>query len=112
MNIDFSTIPETLVENPRGGQGTFGIRDFKTPDNRVFLGRLLPGSGFGMHAHTSNSETMFFLSGVGRVVTEEGEEKVFPGAVHHSPRGASHCLINEGAEDLVFYGVIPEHGVK
>ena len=110
MHIDFDRIEENLIHNPRGGQGTFGMRQYATRDNRVFKGRLLPGSYFGQHTHDTNSETMFFLSGTGKMVTPEGEERVYPGAVQHCPKGGSHYLVNDGEEELVFYGVIPEHG--
>lgn len=112
MNIDFSKYDETLVHSPRGGQGTFGMRQYQTRDNRILKGRLLPGSAFGMHAHETNSETMIFLSGQGKMVSPEGEERVFPGAVSHCPRGSAHCLVNDGEEDLVFIALIPEHGAE
>ena len=44
MHIDFDRIEENLIHSPRGGQGTFGMRQYATRDNRVFKGRLLPGS--------------------------------------------------------------------
>ncbi|NLW21335.1 MAG: cupin domain-containing protein [Clostridiales bacterium] len=110
MHIDFDQVEEQLIQQPRGGQGTFGIRQYVTEHNRVFRGRLLPGSGFGLHSHDTSSETMFFISGTGKMVTPAGEERVFPGAVQHCPKGGSHYLVNDGEEDLVFYGVIPEHG--
>lgn len=110
MNIDFSAIPETLIEAPRGGRGTFGIREYKTADNRLFKGRLLPGSAFGPHSHETNSETMVFLSGTGKMVGPEGEERVGHGSVSHCPRGGAHHLVNDGDTDLVFIGLIAEHG--
>lgn len=109
MKIDFSALPETSLEAPRGGSGLFLMRRFQDGDNAIFEGRLTPGSAFGLHGHTSDSETVIILSGKGKVRTPEGEEPVLPGEVHYCPRGASHALVNDGAEDLVFIGLIPKH---
>jgi quercetin dioxygenase-like cupin family protein len=109
MNIDFSSIEERLIPQPRGGEGTMGSRQFADGDNRLLKARLLPGSRIGFHRHETDSETLLVLSGTGKMVTEQGEEPVRPGSVQYCPRGAAHSLVNDGTEDLVFFAVIPQH---
>lgn len=112
MNIDFSAIPERLIPQPRGGEGTMGSRQFSDGVNRLLKARLMPGSRIGFHRHETDSETLLVLSGTGKMITEQGEEPVGPGSVQYCPCGAAHSLVNDGAEDLVFFAVIPQHGAQ
>ena len=64
-----------------------------------------------MHTHETNSETMFILTGNGKMYFPDGTyEDVAPGDILYCPHGGTHALENVGDEDLTFHAVVPEHG--
>ncbi|MGN0301266.1 MAG: cupin domain-containing protein [Anaerotardibacter sp.] len=50
---------------------------------------------------------MYILSGEATFVCDGETEVVVPGQVHYCPKGSTHSLINNGAEDLHFFAVVP-----
>lgn len=108
MRIDFNEIREETVKEFGGGKGCLILR--KTTKNRVtFIKAKLPaGSTTGMHKHMIDSETIYVLSGKGKTICDGETEMLSAGSVTFCPVGCSHCLINDGNEDLVFFAVIPE----
>ena len=109
MQIDLLRLEEVIHPNMRGGEKEVAMRTFSNDKNRIMLGRLIPGSSIGLHAHIGDSETIFFLKGEGKVLCDDVYEPVFPGACHHCPEGHSHSVINDGEEELVFFAVVPKH---
>ena len=63
-----------------------------------------------MHTHKTNSEVIYVLSGTGKMLMDDTVEILSAGDCHYCPQGHSHSFINESEEDLVFLGVVPEHG--
>ncbi len=108
MQIRFEDIPEAVVPHARGGEKELRRRTFETADNTVMLGRLIPGASLGVHTHTDDSETLYVLSGTGRMVYDGEAETLTAGQAHHCPKGHSHGLENVGDEDLVFFAVLPK----
>lgn len=109
MIIDFSKMNEDIRQNARGGEGEFAVRMFADEHNRILYGSLTPGSSLGAHTHETDSETMYFLQGTGKVLYDGQYLLVKAGMCHYCAKGKSHSLINDGKEDLVFFAVIPTH---
>ena len=110
MKIQFDKIQPTVLEHFNGGEGEFVARMFNDGKCKILRGCLAPGCSIGMHTHATSSEIIFVLSGTGKMLIDDTEEILRPGDCHYCPQGHSHSFINEGAEDLVFYAVVPEHG--
>lgn len=109
MKIDFAHMEEKSLPNFKGGEGTFTPKMYTDEHNKIMRGRLAPGCSIGMHSHDTSSETIFILSGAGKVLENGGETPVAAGDCLYCPLGGSHSLVNCGDEDLIFYAVVPEH---
>lgn len=106
--IDLNKLSETVIHNFYGGEGDTVARMFVDDKNKIMKGKLAPGYSIGMHCHETSSEIIFILSGVGTVVLDGEQEILTTGTCHYCQKGQSHTLINNGAEDLVFYAVVPQ----
>ena len=100
MNIDFSSIPETVIPHMRGGEKEFRVRSFSDELCKIMRGRLIPGASLGLHSHDASCEVIYILSGTGRILYDDGCETLGP--------GSCHSLINDGDRDLEFFAVVPE----
>ncbi len=108
MVIDFSKMNEEAFPQFKGGEKETMAKMFLDDGgNRIMHGRLVPGASIGMHTHDVNCEIVFVLSGSGKALYDDGEERIFAGCCHYCPKGHSHSLINDGDEDLVFWAAIP-----
>lgn len=109
MKIDFESINEETIPNFKGGEKEFNAKFFFDGLNKVMKGRLVPGASIGTHKHETNSEIMYIISGRGYAVFDGGE-KIYlkAGSVHYCPKGHSHCLVNDGDDELNFFAVVPE----
>jgi len=111
MKLNFDQIEETVIPQFRGGNKDTRARMHVDSDNRIMRGVLESGASIGMHAHTDGSEIVYILSGRATMLYDDGVETLEAGECHYCPRGHRHSLINEGKEDLVFFAVVPKHGV-
>lgn len=109
MTIDFNTIPESTIQNFKGGQKALRARMFNDGLNKILKGILEPGASIGMHCHDTSSETILILKGHGSVICDGEKSTVREGQVHYCPKGHSHSLINDSDSELEFIGVVPEH---
>ena len=109
MIIDLKSIPATVTPHFFGGEGQFVANIFKDDDNKVLLGLLAPGCTTGLHTHEGTSEIVYIISGTGKVLCDGVYEPLKPGDVHYCPMGHTHSLINDGEENLVVFGTVPEH---
>ncbi len=107
MKIDFSSVGETVIPNFKGGEKETAACMFFDGVNRIMRGRLIPGASIGMHSHTDSSEIIYILSGTATVTTDDGVETVGAGECHYCPRGHSHSMKNNGADELTFFAVVP-----
>jgi uncharacterized cupin superfamily protein len=81
----------------------FGLTNFG-----VNLTRLVPGAQSALrHAHTKQDEFIYIVSGCPVLLTDEGRTPLRPGmcAGFKAGSGNAHCLVNEGAEDVVYLEV-------
>ena len=110
MLIDFNAIEEKIIPHMRGGEKEAGMRGYDDGLCKIMQGRLIPGANVGLHSHVTNSETIYVLSGKGKILYDDGCEPLSVGSGHYCPKGHSHSLINDGDEDLIFLAVVPQHG--
>ncbi len=108
MIIDFETIEEKHIPYFKGGEGETISRMFTNELGKIMLGRLRPGCTIGYHRHDTSSEIIYVLSGRADFLYDDGTEAVAAGGCHYCPKGHSHSMINSGAEDIVFFAVVPE----
>ena len=106
MIIDFAKIDESFLKNFYGGEKELIARKYEDGLNRILKGKLESGSSIGMHTHETGSEIIFILSGHGKVLYDDTEEKVEAGMCHYCPKGHSHSLINTSDKDLIFFAVV------
>lgn len=107
MKIDFEGMERTVIPRFKGGEGETVARMYTDELGRIMRGTLPPGSSIGLHIHDTSSETVYILSGTGKVLYDGSYETVGPGDCHYCPKGHSHSLINDSAGLLEFFAVIP-----
>ncbi len=74
---------------------------------RVFAHTTLPpGSSIGFHIHENESETYYFLRGIGEFNDNGTITTIYPGDVTFTGAGEGHGLKNIGKEDLEFIALI------
>ena len=106
--IDFCTVPETELPRFKDGEGSFFARFAGDANCKILFGRLPASATIGLHAHEDTAEIIFFLSGKGRMLLDGEAETIAPGLCHYCPKGSAHTMINDGAEDITFYAVVPK----
>ena len=107
MIIDFKNMETNIIENFRGGEKYAETRGFFDGMNRIMKIRLIPGASIGMHIHDAGSEIIYVLEGEGKMLYDDGEERLSAGMCHYCPKGHGHSFINDTEEDLIFFAVIP-----
>ncbi len=108
MKINFDEMQDTVLKEFKGGTGFLTARMHTDNLGKIMYGRLEPGSSIGIHTHETNSEIIYILSGSGKAVYDDVQEKLTAGECHYCPKGHAHSLINDGSKDLVFFAVVPE----
>ena len=110
MIIRFNEIEESILPAFKGGDKEFRANMFFDGHNRLFKGRLTPGSSIGLHTHEDSCETIFILSGKGSILEiEDGQETmkdVHPGDCLFCAKNQTHSLRNTSDEDLIFYASV------
>ena len=109
MLIDFNAMETTVMERFYGGEGALEAKMFRDEQNKILKGTLQSGSNIGLHTHDATSEIIFILSGKGYVLCDGEITRLAAGDCHYCRMGSEHCLVNDGAEALVFYAVVPMH---
>lgn len=107
MNIDFGSIPETVIPHMRGGEREVRAHMFDDGLCKIMKGRLIPGTSIGLHTHETSSEIIYILSGTGKILYDDGCEALGPGSCHYCPKGHSHSLVNDSDGELEFFAVVP-----
>ena len=109
MQIDFDSIEPETVEHFKGGEGSVTFQPYDDGTNRIMKVTIHPHSTIGWHQHVGNSETVYVLSGAGKVVVEGGEEALKPGCCSYCAPGEFHSVQNPNEEDLVLFAIVPKH---
>lgn len=107
MKIDFNSIEEKRNPGFKGGEGTAVLKIYTDSTIKVIKGYLEKDSSIGMHTHDDSSETVYILSGSGKMIYDGEEEVLTAGDVSYCPKGHTHSLVNTGEEPLWFLGVVP-----
>ena len=108
MLIKLNEMEEKELKAFYGGDGALYAKLYTDGQNKMLRGRLAPGCTIGKHTHETSMEVIFILSGNGKSICDGKEEILSAGDCHYCPKGSEHCLINTGAEDLLFYAVVPQ----
>ena len=110
MMIDFNALPTATIPHLNGGEGAVTAAMFLDGSGKIMKSVLPQGASIGMHTHVTSYELNYVISGNGKAVCDGKEEILTAGACHYCPIGASHSIVNTGAEDLVLLTVVPEFG--
>ncbi|MBR3894884.1 MAG: cupin domain-containing protein [Clostridia bacterium] len=108
MKLNFDQIETTCLPRFNGGEGKLLANLFTDARVKILRGRLEPGASIGFHCHATSCEVVYILDGSGKMITEEGEERLTAGECHYCPLGASHSLCNDSGADLLFFAVVPQ----
>jgi mannose-6-phosphate isomerase-like protein (cupin superfamily) len=106
MRIDFKNTDEQIIDSFKGGEKFFAVKMYDDDEGKIMRGRLVPGASIGMHTHIGNSETVYIISGSGKVIYDGEDIPLTEGDCHHCPEGHAHSLVNCGSEDLIFFAVV------
>ena len=102
----------TILEHFKGGAGCLEKYDILTPEEMYGKGRvcsvmtLQPGSEIGKHRHEGDCEVFLILSGTGKYLLDGAFVDAQPGDVLFADDGEEHCMVNDGAEPLVFAAIV------
>lgn len=107
--IRFEEVETKMLHEFRGGTGVAQMTMVVDENNKIIRGRLEKGCSIGEHAHETDSEIIYVLSGEARFTLNGEVEICGPGQVHYCPQGSKHSTANNGEEDLVFFAVVPTH---
>ena len=110
MRFVFDKTEEKALPHFKGGEKELNAKMHVDGNNKILLGRLVPGATVGEHKHEGSSEIIYGLSGKGCIICDGEKEILEPGVACYCPEGSSHTVINDGTEDLTFFAVVPEHG--
>lgn len=108
MIIDFDNLEETILPNFKGGEKEMFAHIYADTLNKILYGKLEPGASIGVHTHDTGSEIIYLVKGSGYVMYEGEKFPITPGLCHYCPKGHSHCLVNDGNEDMEFFAVVAE----
>jgi len=96
----------------KDGKGTIQILDAITKEEMYGTGRFFgvtiipPGCSIGLHRHTGDFETYYFLKGTAKV-TDNGKEYILhAGDVLQCKDGDTHSCENIGQENLEYFAAI------
>jgi len=74
---------------------------------------LLPGQGHERHNHPDSDEILYFLSGQGEQMVDDGEPfAVRPGQAVFIPKAAFHSTINSGWEPMAILAIYAPAGAE
>ena len=107
MILNFDAMDLTLLEKFYGGEKAVQAKMHVDEHNKIMRSVLEPGASVGYHTHETSSEIIYVLQGSGKVLYDNGEERVEEGVCHYCPKGHAHSLNNDGTENLVFFAVVP-----
>lgn len=90
---------------------TVGAQNLAMGLNKTHQGGMVPD-----HKHDNEEEVMYFISGKGKFITEDGEFDLKPGICVYNPPGGMHRIVNTGDEDLEFIWIyapqLPSHRIE
>jgi len=109
MKIDFSQIPEQVIDGFKGGKGELDTRNYIDDKCKIMLSTLKPGASTGLHKHEGNCEIVYVLSGTATFHYDDTVEIINAGEVHYCPMGHSHYMENLADVDLKYFAIVPEH---
>jgi oxalate decarboxylase/phosphoglucose isomerase-like protein (cupin superfamily) len=89
------------------------VDNTEAPDVSLMHVVLLPGQGHERHNHPDSDEILYFLSGEGDQMVDDGEPfAVRPGQAVFIPKGAFHSTINRGWEPMAILAIYAPAGAE
>ncbi len=107
MRLDFSAMEQTVIPHFMGGEKSVSAAMWVDALGKIMRGTLEPGASIGMHRHETSSEIVYILSGCGTATCDGVDEALSSGVCHYCPKGSTHSIVNDGAEPLEFFAVVP-----
>ena len=108
MIIDFNEIDEMVIHQMNNGDGEVNAKMNVNDCGRFILTRIPPKSSIGYHKQETNHDINYIIEGEGEAICDDEKEILQPGVVHICPKNSSHCIINTGEKDLIFFTVVPK----
>lgn len=109
MLIDFDSMETTILPHFKEGDKELQAKMYWDGTTRIMRGTLIPGASIGLHQHEGSCEMIIILQGHGSVIDCNGQRvPIHEGQCQYCPEGQTHSLINDSAENLVFYGIVPK----
>ena len=109
MVYRFDPAKESIKPHFKGGEKELRVHMEDDGLNKLLLrATLIPGASVGLHTHDDSSEIIYILEGTGKVLYDGEYTPVSAGDIHYCPKGHAHSPINDSAENLVFFAVVPQ----
>jgi mannose-6-phosphate isomerase-like protein (cupin superfamily) len=98
------SIPVSIKNTERysWGDNCDGWHLLKTDSLSVISEKMPPGTSEKVHFHKNAQQLFYILSGVATIQLEEKTIELRPDESIHIPKGAKHCIKNNGKDDLSF----------
>ena len=107
MVINFAN-PEKIEAFKGGEKHILMELGYQDEDFRILRITIVPGASIGEHIHDLNCEIMYFISGTGVCYSNGEGARITPGMAHYCRNMETHCIVNDGTEDLVLFAVVPQ----
>lgn len=109
MKLNYKDIALSYLVNFNGGEKELAANIYNDGQVKILTRAvLIPGASIGLHCHNDSLEVILILSGTGKMICNNIEERLNPMDIHYCKKGECHTLINDSNEDLVFFAVIPK----
>lgn len=79
---------------------------------KAILTKIYKGGTMGLHAHSTNDDVNYVLSGSGTAICDGMEEQLLVGCCHICPMGSSHSISSTGDKDLVLMILVVERSIE
>lgn len=80
MLIDFDSMEEVCIPNLNGGHGAVSAKMIVHKNGKIMLARIPEGASIGIHKHETSDDINYVISGTGKAVCDDREEKLSPGS--------------------------------
>jgi len=103
---------KTVRSDLKGGHGDVNIFDLTTeesiPSNLRLCSEFIlkPNESIGSHAHINEKEIYYIISGEASVLDDGELKKLYAGDTAITDGEKPHSIINDGADELRFIGII------
>ena len=112
MLINFNKTEECEVSGMYNGSGTMSAKMYMDNDIKIIPCKIHAGGSIGIHKHDTSDDINYIISGEGKAICDDKEEKLSAGVCHVCKKGSEHSIINTGNDDLIILTLVVEHTIK